>query len=228
MSKIRDGEDLWQWSRLELRLNTFRRSTITTKTIDNHHHHHHHHHHRHHHHHHHHHHQQQEICQYLPPTPIKLIKSNDSFRVLITYLQQFKFHTSFKILLLSTLTLPKGPGVPKESNRDLRDPGVSRVLEVPLVRWIPWILDLTSSPCRQWIYFTVTVITTGVSRGSKVSWDWVPLLHHAFVKHKLINFDWVVNKLIDHFLLINYLNILLIGVFSQENIDGGYIKNPSF
>ena len=28
VSEIRDGEDLWQWSRLEIRLNTFRRSTI--------------------------------------------------------------------------------------------------------------------------------------------------------------------------------------------------------
>ena len=80
---------------------------------------------------------------------MKLIKSNDSFRVLITCLQQFKFHTSLKILLLSTLTLPKGTGVPKESNRDLRDPGVSRVLGVPLVRWIPGVLGLTSSPYRQ-------------------------------------------------------------------------------
>ena len=26
--EIRDGEDLWQWSRLEIRLNTFRRSTV--------------------------------------------------------------------------------------------------------------------------------------------------------------------------------------------------------
>ena len=28
VSEIRDGEDLWQWSRLEIRLNVFRRSTI--------------------------------------------------------------------------------------------------------------------------------------------------------------------------------------------------------
>ena len=28
VSEIRDGEDLWQWSRLEIRVNTFRRSTI--------------------------------------------------------------------------------------------------------------------------------------------------------------------------------------------------------
>ena len=28
VSEIRDVEDLWQWSRLEIRLNTFRRSTI--------------------------------------------------------------------------------------------------------------------------------------------------------------------------------------------------------
>ena len=28
VSEIRDGEDLWQWSRLEIRLNAFRRSTI--------------------------------------------------------------------------------------------------------------------------------------------------------------------------------------------------------
>ena len=31
MSEIRDGEDLWQWSQLEIRLNTFRRSTISQK-----------------------------------------------------------------------------------------------------------------------------------------------------------------------------------------------------
>ena len=37
MSEIRDDEDLWQWSRLEIRLNT-------TKTNHHHHHHHHHHH----------------------------------------------------------------------------------------------------------------------------------------------------------------------------------------
>ena len=29
--EIRDGEDLWQWSRLEIRLNAFRRSTIPQK-----------------------------------------------------------------------------------------------------------------------------------------------------------------------------------------------------
>ena len=28
VSAIRDGEDIWQWSRLEIRLNAFRRSTI--------------------------------------------------------------------------------------------------------------------------------------------------------------------------------------------------------
>ena len=31
VSEIRDGEDLWQWSRLEIRLNVFRRSTIPQK-----------------------------------------------------------------------------------------------------------------------------------------------------------------------------------------------------
>ena len=39
VSKIRDGEDLWQWSQLEIRLNPFHRSTIQqkkfTKTIQN-------------------------------------------------------------------------------------------------------------------------------------------------------------------------------------------------
>ena len=34
--EIRDGKDLWQWSRLEIRLNAFCRST--TKTIHHHHH----------------------------------------------------------------------------------------------------------------------------------------------------------------------------------------------
>ena len=29
--EIRDGEDLWQWSRLEIRLNAFRRSTRSQK-----------------------------------------------------------------------------------------------------------------------------------------------------------------------------------------------------
>ena len=31
VSEIRDGEDLWQWSRLEIRLNAFHRSTIPQK-----------------------------------------------------------------------------------------------------------------------------------------------------------------------------------------------------
>ena len=31
VSEIRNGEDLWQWSRLEIRLNAFRRSTIPQK-----------------------------------------------------------------------------------------------------------------------------------------------------------------------------------------------------
>ena len=31
VSEIRDGEDLWQWSGLEIRLNVFRRSTIPQK-----------------------------------------------------------------------------------------------------------------------------------------------------------------------------------------------------
>ena len=31
VSEIRDSEDLWQWSRLEIRLNAFRRSTIPQK-----------------------------------------------------------------------------------------------------------------------------------------------------------------------------------------------------
>ena len=33
VTKIRDGEDLWQWSRLEIRLNAFRRSTIPQKQV---------------------------------------------------------------------------------------------------------------------------------------------------------------------------------------------------
>ena len=43
VSEICDGEDLWQWSRLEIRLHL---SSVnhTTKTIHHHHHHHHHHH----------------------------------------------------------------------------------------------------------------------------------------------------------------------------------------
>ena len=31
VSEIRDGEDLWRWPRLEIRLNAFRRSTIPQK-----------------------------------------------------------------------------------------------------------------------------------------------------------------------------------------------------
>ena len=31
VSEIHDGEDHWQWSRLEIRLNAFRRSTILQK-----------------------------------------------------------------------------------------------------------------------------------------------------------------------------------------------------
>ena len=31
--EIRDGENLWQWSRLEIRLNTFRRSTTPQKQL---------------------------------------------------------------------------------------------------------------------------------------------------------------------------------------------------
>ena len=33
MSQIRDGEDLWQWSRLEIRLNAFYQSTIPQKQL---------------------------------------------------------------------------------------------------------------------------------------------------------------------------------------------------
>ena len=33
VSEIRDDEDLWQWSRLEIRLNTFRLSTIPQKQL---------------------------------------------------------------------------------------------------------------------------------------------------------------------------------------------------
>ena len=36
VSEIRDGEDLWQCSRLEIKLNTFRRSTIPQKQFKNH------------------------------------------------------------------------------------------------------------------------------------------------------------------------------------------------
>ena len=32
--KIRDGDDLWQWSRLEIRLNIFRRSTMPQKQFN--------------------------------------------------------------------------------------------------------------------------------------------------------------------------------------------------
>ena len=35
VSENRDGEDLWQWSRLEIRLNAFRRSTIPQKQFIN-------------------------------------------------------------------------------------------------------------------------------------------------------------------------------------------------
>ena len=35
VSEIRDSEDLWQWSRLEIRLNAFRRSTIPQKQFIN-------------------------------------------------------------------------------------------------------------------------------------------------------------------------------------------------
>ena len=38
VSEIRDGEDLWQWSQLEIRLNAFHHNH-TTKTIHHHHHH---------------------------------------------------------------------------------------------------------------------------------------------------------------------------------------------
>ena len=37
VSEIRDGEDLWQWSRLEIRLNAFRRSTTPQKQFIIHH-----------------------------------------------------------------------------------------------------------------------------------------------------------------------------------------------
>ena len=33
VSEIRNGEDLWQWSRLEIRLNAFRRSTISQNNL---------------------------------------------------------------------------------------------------------------------------------------------------------------------------------------------------
>ena len=35
LSEICDGEDLWQWSRLEIRLNAFRRSTMPQKQFNN-------------------------------------------------------------------------------------------------------------------------------------------------------------------------------------------------
>ena len=35
VSEIQDGEDLWQWFRLEIRVNTFRRSTIPQKIFIN-------------------------------------------------------------------------------------------------------------------------------------------------------------------------------------------------
>ena len=38
-SEIRDGENLWQWFRLEIRLNAFCRSTIPQKQFTIHHHH---------------------------------------------------------------------------------------------------------------------------------------------------------------------------------------------
>ena len=37
VSKIQDGEDLWQCSRLEIRLNAFRQSTVTPNKIIHHH-----------------------------------------------------------------------------------------------------------------------------------------------------------------------------------------------
>ena len=33
VSEIRDGEDLWHWSRLEIKLNAFRRSTMPQKQL---------------------------------------------------------------------------------------------------------------------------------------------------------------------------------------------------
>ena len=46
VSEIREDKDLWQWSRMKIRLNAFRRSTIPQNQfiiINDHHHHHHHH-----------------------------------------------------------------------------------------------------------------------------------------------------------------------------------------
>ena len=53
VSEIREDKNLWQWSRMKIRLNAFRRLTIPQIQfiIIIYHHHHHHHHHRHHHHH---------------------------------------------------------------------------------------------------------------------------------------------------------------------------------
>ena len=64
------------------------------------------------------------MCQYLPSTPIKFIKGNNSFQVRIPCLHKFKFHTNFNILLCQNnrseipvavnLLLAMVPGVPRE------------------------------------------------------------------------------------------------------------------
>ena len=64
------------------------------------------------------------MCQYLPATPIIIIKINNSFQVKITCLHKFKFHTNFNILLCQNnrseiavavkLLLAMAPGVPGE------------------------------------------------------------------------------------------------------------------
>ena len=64
VSEIHDGEDLWQWSLLEIRLNAFRRSTITQK----------------------------QFIINSSPSPSVVSKTNNSPRVSLYYWLSFLYH----------------------------------------------------------------------------------------------------------------------------------------
>ena len=104
-----------------------------------------------------------KICQYLPPTPIKLIKSNISFQVMLAYLNKFILDINFKILfqfctslkILVSSKQPKWncsrsePTSPKDSKGPKgghRDPETLEYLWVMVVPGVlgpvgPWFRD---------------------------------------------------------------------------------------
>ena len=48
---------------------------------------------------------------------------------------------------------------------------------------------------------------------------WTPVINLLLMKHKLINLDWIVNNLIVHNLLIDYLNLIKESIQKQLVTD---------